>query len=86
MGRHEVAELTIRTKRPMAFDNHTEIVPTGRFVIVDGFEVSGGGIMAEDEYPKRTSDGLHKSNNIYWSHGKVTAKQRALVATGIPVA
>jgi bifunctional enzyme CysN/CysC len=79
VGRHEVAELTIRTKRPVAFDKHTEIVPTGRFVIVDGFEVSGGGIVAEDEYPKRTSDGLHKSNNIYWSHGKVTAKQRALV-------
>jgi bifunctional enzyme CysN/CysC len=79
VGRHEVAELTIRTKRPVAFDKHTEIVPTGRFVIVDGFEVSGGGIVAEDDYPKRTSDGLHKSNNIFWSQGKVTAKQRALV-------
>ncbi|MDB6121142.1 MAG: adenylyl-sulfate kinase, partial [Pedosphaera sp.] len=43
VGRHEVAELTIRTKRPVAFDTHAEIVPTGRFVIVDGFEVSGGG-------------------------------------------
>jgi bifunctional enzyme CysN/CysC len=79
VGRHEVAELTIRTKRPVAFDKHNEIVPTGRFVVVDGFEVSGGGIVAEDNYPKRTSDSLQKSNNIYWSKGKVTAKQRALV-------
>ncbi|HZQ45753.1 MAG TPA: adenylyl-sulfate kinase, partial [Verrucomicrobiae bacterium] len=78
VGRHEVAELTIRTKRPVAFDTHAEIVPTGRFVIVDGFEVSGGGIVAQDNYPKRTSDGLHKSGNIYWSQGKVTASQRAL--------
>jgi bifunctional enzyme CysN/CysC len=78
VGRHEVAELTIRTKRPVAFDAHSEIVPTGRFVIVDGFEVAGGGIVADDDYPKRTADRLHKSDNIYWSHGKVTGQQRAL--------
>jgi bifunctional enzyme CysN/CysC len=78
VGRHEVAELTLRTKRPVAFDVHAEIVPTGRFVIVDGFEVAGGGIVAASDYPKRTSDGLHKSDNIYWSHGKVTARQRSL--------
>src|SRR5260221_4573060 len=77
VGRHEVAELVLRTKRPVAFDAHAEIVATGRFVIVDGLEVSGGGIVAEDDYPKRTSDALHKSDNIYWSHGKVTAGQRA---------
>jgi bifunctional enzyme CysN/CysC len=78
VGRHEVAELTLKTRRAVAFDVHSQIVATGRFVIVDGFEVSGGGIIAEDDYPKRTSDGLHKSDNIYWSHGKVTAQQRAL--------
>ena len=78
VGRHEVAELTLRTKRPIAFDMHSEIVPTGRFVIVDGFEVSGGGIVAEDNYPKRTSDNLHKSDNIFWSKGKITARQRAM--------
>jgi bifunctional enzyme CysN/CysC len=78
VGRHEVAELTIRTKRPVAFDAHSEIVPTGRFVIVDGFEVAGGGIVADYDYPKRTADRLHKSDNIYWSHGKITGQQRAL--------
>ncbi|MDB6021029.1 MAG: sulfate adenylyltransferase, large subunit [Pedosphaera sp.] len=77
VGRHEVAELTLRTKRPVAFDTHAEIVPTGRFVIVDGFEVSGGGIVADGDYPKRTADSLHKSDNIYWSEGKVTATQRS---------
>ena len=77
VGRHEVAELTIRTKRPIAFDAHSEIVPTGRFVIVDGFEVAGGGIIAIDNYPRRTADSLHKSDNIFWSHGRVTAQQRA---------
>jgi bifunctional enzyme CysN/CysC len=77
VGRNEVAELTLRTKRPVAFDVHSEIIATGRFVIVDGFEVAGGGIVAADNYPKRTSDSLQKSHNIYWSRGKVTAGQRA---------
>ncbi len=78
VGRHEVAELTIHTRKPIAFDVHSEIVPTGRFVIVDGFDVSGGGIVAASNYPRRTHDGSTKSENIYWSRGKVTAQQREL--------
>jgi bifunctional enzyme CysN/CysC len=76
VGRHEVAELYLRTKRPVAFDAHSEIIATGRFVIVDGFDVSGGGIVLDDHYPRRTSDSQHKSEHIYWSHGKVTPAQR----------
>jgi bifunctional enzyme CysN/CysC len=78
VGRNEVAELTLRTKRPIAFDTHAEIIATGRFVIVDGLEVSGGGIITADNYPRRTADSLQKSHNIYWSRGKVTATRRAL--------
>lgn len=77
VGRHEVAELYIRTKRPVAFDAQSEIISTGRFVIVDGYDVSGGGIILEDSYPRRTAESLHKSQNIYWSHGEVTPEQRA---------
>jgi bifunctional enzyme CysN/CysC len=78
VGRNEVAELTLHTKRPIAFDTHAEIIATGRFVIVDGLEVSGGGIITADNYPRRSADSLQKSHNIYWSHGKVTMSQRAL--------
>jgi len=77
VGRHEVAELYLRTRRVLAFDAHSEIVPTGRFVIVDGFDVAGGGIIVADNYPRRTADTLHKSQNIYLSQGKVTPAQRA---------
>ena len=78
VGRHEVAELTLHTRKPIAFDVHSDIVPTGRFVIVDGFDVSGGGIIAADNYPRRTHDAHTKSDNIYWSRGKVTPRQREL--------
>src|SRR5436190_7928746 len=77
VGRHEVGELTLKTKRPIAFDAISEIVPTGRFVIVDGFDVSGGGIIPADNYPRRSTDSSQKSDNLYWSHGKVNADMRA---------
>ena len=76
VGRHEVGELTIRTRKPIAFDAVTEIVPTGRFVIVDELDVCGGGIIVENNYPRHTHDTHNKSDNIYWSRGKVTASQR----------
>lgn len=77
VGRHEVAELELRLKRPAAFDMHHQIAATGRFVIVDGYDVCGGGIILDGAYPARAADGKPRSENIYWSHGKVTAEQRA---------
>lgn len=76
--RNEVGEVAIRTRRPVAFDAVSEIVPTGRFVLVDGYEIAGGGTIVTDNYPHRTGDSSHKSENIYWNRGKVTPDQRAL--------
>ncbi|GAB6174911.1 hypothetical protein JCM15765_43890 [Paradesulfitobacterium aromaticivorans] len=42
---NDVAEITIRTKHPVSFDRFKDNQNTGRFVLVDGFEVSGGGII-----------------------------------------
>ncbi len=78
VARHEVGELTLHTRKPVAFDVHSDIVPTGRFVIVDGFDVSGGGIIAPNNYPRRTHDSSTKSENIFWSRGKVTTRQREM--------
>ena len=78
VGRHEVAELTLHAKKPIAFDIHADLVSTGRFVIVDKFDVCGGGIIAASNYPKRTHDAHNKSDNIYWSKGRVTPRQREL--------
>jgi len=74
--RHEVGELTLKTKTPLAFDVADEVLATGRFVLVDGYDVAGGGIVIADSYPRRTSDPGHKSANIFWNKGKVTTAQR----------
>jgi bifunctional enzyme CysN/CysC len=78
VGRYEAAELTLRTMRPVAFDAVNEVVATGRFVIVDEFDVAGGGVIVPGNYPRRTADSLHKSHNIYWTSGRVTPGQRAV--------
>lgn len=42
---NDVAEVTIKTKRPICFDEFRNNQNTGRFVIVDGYDVCGGGIV-----------------------------------------
>jgi len=47
IDRHDVAECTLKAKKPIAFDLAEEMASTGRFVIVDRYEISGGGIIRE---------------------------------------
>jgi bifunctional enzyme CysN/CysC len=77
LERDDVAEVTLRTARPLAFDTHAENPPFGRFVLMDGGIVAGGGIIADGNYPRPTADALHTSANLFWNRGKVTPAQRA---------
>jgi len=43
--KHIIAECTLRLEKPIAFDFYEDIVPTGRFVIIDEYEIAGGGII-----------------------------------------
>lgn len=47
IGCHDVAECVLKTGRPIAFDCFRDIEATGRFVIVDDYEIVGGGIITE---------------------------------------
>ncbi|MBN7772480.1 sulfate adenylyltransferase subunit 1 [Clostridium aminobutyricum] len=46
---NDVAEVTIRTKETISFDEFKKNHITGRFVIVDGYDVAGGGIISSGE-------------------------------------
>lgn len=45
VAKNEVATVTLSLTRPAAFDVFTDIVETGRFVLVDEFDVAGGGVI-----------------------------------------
>ncbi|MBI3948382.1 MAG: 50S ribosome-binding GTPase [Armatimonadetes bacterium] len=47
VAKNEVATVTLYLNKPIAFDAFTDMVETGRFVLVDGLDVAGGGIVLE---------------------------------------
>ena len=46
---NDVAEVIFKTKEPIAFDVFQQNHVTGRFVVVDGYDVAGGGIVIAGE-------------------------------------
>src|SRR3989454_521221 len=78
VGRNEVAELTIRAKAPITFDLYSDFAVTGRFVLVDQYDVSGGGIITEavkDEQTVLREEARRR--DIAWVKGDVGAEDRA---------
>ena len=47
IDKHEVAECIFKCSSPIAFDLFSELQATGRFVVVDDYDIAGGGIITE---------------------------------------
>jgi len=45
--RHDVAECILETLKPVAFDTAQDLSQTGRFVIIDNYEIAAGGIILD---------------------------------------
>jgi len=45
--RHDIAECVLETLKPVAFDTSQDLSQTGRFVIIDNYEIAGGGIILD---------------------------------------
>jgi bifunctional enzyme CysN/CysC len=73
--RNEVAELTLASRRPLAFDNHEKLSATGRFVLVEDRDVSGGGILTGHVYLDAQTDGV-ASTNLARNVGEVSYTDR----------
>ncbi len=73
--KNEVADVRIRARKPIAFDRHDRINETGRFVIVTGKRIGGGGIVREAEYQdeKRLAGA---GDNLTWTISPVTRERR----------
>src|SRR3990167_5617639 len=78
VNRHDVAELILETRTPIAFDTFQENEATGRFVIVDGYDIAGGGIIVsaekDDQEDFRAEARLRDFN---WIKGGVNQEARA---------
>lgn len=94
MDRHDVAECIFETVKPIAFDTIDSIEATARFVIVDNYDIAGGGIIIKpaDENNSWLGD-LVRQREHEWDKGDVSSADRAghyghkskfIALTGIP--
>ena len=76
--RHDVAELVVRTRSPIAFDPAGSVEALGRFVIVDEYDIAGGGIVRElVEDPDHQLRLESRIRDIEWVRGDITNARRA---------
>ncbi|GAB4251779.1 MAG: adenylyl-sulfate kinase [Candidatus Methylacidiphilales bacterium] len=73
--KNEAAEVRIRLRKPLAFDNVDRIQETGRFVLFKGKRIGGGGIIFDAHYPSSASQPV-TSANLSWTAHEVTAEAR----------
>jgi len=78
VGKNQVAELTLRTKAPVAFDLSSSFEATGRFVLVDEYDIAGGGIVTEmvrddQEFLREEA----RRRDFAWVKGEVGIEERA---------
>lgn len=78
VNKNQVAELTLRVKAPIAFDLSSSFESTGRFVLVDEYDIAGGGIITELVHDEQ--EGLReeaRQREFAWLRGDVGAEDRA---------
>ncbi len=78
VDRNDVADVILEVRQPVAFDLTADCEATGRFVLVDGYDVAGGGIItagvADDQRDLRAEARVRDFN---WVPGGVTPADRA---------
>ncbi|MFP4524520.1 MAG: GTP-binding protein [Candidatus Woesearchaeota archaeon] len=77
--RHEVADCVIESKVPLAFDTFKAMKSTGRFVLVDDYEIRGGGIITEplEDEESATREQIYLREQK-WDPGSIGFRERAL--------
>jgi len=78
--RNDVGEVILRASRPLVFDPAAAVPATGRFVLLDGYDLVGGGIVLEDEelYRRPYAPEFPRSEQIASVETVITADERAL--------
>ncbi len=78
LEKHDVGECILTLEKDIAFDPPDLLVQNSRFVMVDNYEISGGGLVLEalpDIY-QETREKVHL-RHIKWERGYITEDERA---------
>ncbi len=75
--RDAVAEVILRSRSMLALDAYDDNPRTGRFVLVDGYDVCGGGVINMEGYPDQRELVTVRSTNLTAVEHRVTPEIRA---------
>jgi bifunctional enzyme CysN/CysC len=81
VDRNAIAEVVMRTRRQLALDPFDHNMITGRFVLVDNFNIVGGGLISMDGYADQRRSQTIRSTNIFMVEHRVPTEDR-WVASG----
>jgi len=76
VGRNEVAEVVLRTRRILAVDEFRDLPKTGRFVLIEDYDTVAGGLISMEGYPDQRAALTVKSTNVYSVQHRIDAEQR----------
>lgn len=76
-GRDAIAEVVLRSRALLALDPVSDNPYTGRFVLVDGYDLVAGGVVNMEGYPDQRALVTVKSSNIQAVAHKVSGDMRA---------
>lgn len=76
--RHDVAECILETLKPVSCDRAADMPATGRFVIIDSYEIAGGGTVMDVLRPEKTMVDEHVlQREKAWVRSEITLGMRS---------
>ncbi|MEQ9139279.1 MAG: adenylyl-sulfate kinase [Thalassobaculum sp.] len=74
--RNEVGEIILRARAKLAVDPFVDNPRLGRFVLIDGYDMAGGGLVSMDGFPDQRARNEPTSQNITAVEHRVTTNAR----------
>ena len=75
--RHGVGEVVLQSSRILALDEYRNLPRGGRFVLVEGYDIAGGGIVSMEGYPDQRGQITVRAFNVTdVAHGVTAALRR----------
>ena len=72
----DVGDVVLRSRRMLALDPYAENRATGRFVLVEGIETVGGGVISMEGYPDQRAQLTRRAGNLGVVEHRVSAGER----------
>jgi bifunctional enzyme CysN/CysC len=77
VGRHQVAEVVLRSRRIVALDEATVLPRTGRFALVQNYRIVGGGTISMGGYADQRRNITQRATNVVRVEHRIGATERA---------